>query len=504
MGNVASLIEAFNQHYEIASNYSYMQSVASFDNQTVAPKNKDAVNTRSKAFGFFALKSFEHNMSAEYRQLVKDLEANKDQLDPAMQRRLVLVRKELDVLEKIDPAEYQAFAELLSKAQVAWEEAKQSSDFSLYAPFLEEILGYVRKFAGYRQTTKGPLYDVLLDEYEEGSTMVLLDKFFLTLRERIVPLLKKIQASNVQIKDDFLHLHYPKNDQMEFAQYLLPILGYDLGYGALAQSAHPFTSSMSPYDVRVTTHVHEDNVVYSIYSTAHEAGHGIYEQNIAEELKNTQLGGGAAMSIHESQSRFYENIVGRSLPFIQTMFPEMKLRFPKQLENVSAEQYYRAINQATPSFIRTESDELTYSLHIMIRYELEKQLIAGTLAVNDLPREWNRLYEEYLGITPPNDKLGCLQDVHWSGGAFGYFPSYALGNAISMQLVNTMNKTMDVNAIIGSGDLSPLKEWFTKHIYVYGKLYPPFTLLKQVTGEELNPEYYCAYLESKFGAIYNV
>ena len=200
----------------------------------------------------------------------------------------------------------------------------------------------------------------------------------------------------------------------------------------------------------------------------------------------------------------HRNQAHRSLPFIQTMFPEMKARFPKQLENVSAEQYYRAINQATPSFIRTESDELTYRLHIMIRYELEKQLIAGTLAVNDLPREWNRLYEEYLGITPPNDKLGCLQDVHWSGGAFGYFPSYALGNAISMQLVNTMNKTMDVNAIIGSGDLSPLKEWFTKHIYVYGKLYPPFTLLKQVTGEELNPEYYCAYLESKFGAIYNV
>lgn len=504
MENVPSLIEAFNQHYEIASNYSYMQSVASFDNQTVAPKNKDAVNTRSKAFGFFALKSFEHNMSAEYRQLVKDLEANKDQLDPVMQRRLVLVRKELDVLEKIDPAEYQAYAMLLSKAQVAWEEAKQGNDFSLYAPFLEEILGFVRKFAGYRQTTTGPLYDVLLDEYEEGSKMVMLDEFFLTLRERIVPLLKKIQASHVQINDDFLHVHYPKNQQMDFAAYLLPIFGYDLGYGALAQSAHPFTSSMNPYDVRVTTHVYEENVVYSLFSTAHEAGHGIYEQNIGEALKNTQLGGGAAMSIHESQSRFYENVVGRSLPFIQSIYPEMQSRFPKQLANVSAEAFYRAINQAKPSFIRTESDELTYSLHIMIRYELEKQLIAGTLSVKDLPAAWNQMYEDYLGITPPTDKLGCLQDVHWSGGAFGYFPSYALGNAISMQLVNTMNKSIDVNAIIGSGDLSALKEWFTNHIYVHGKLYPPFTLLEQVTGEALNPNYYCDYLEAKFGSIYNV
>ena len=504
MQPVSSLIDAFNQHYEIASNYSYMQSVASFDNQTVAPKNKDAVNTRAKAFGFFALKSFEHNMSPEYRQLVKDLEAAKNQLDPVMQRRLVLVRKELDVLEKIDPAEYQAYAMLLSKAQVAWEEAKESNDFSLYAPFLEDILGYVRKFAGYRQTTKGPLYNVLLDEYEEGSTMELLDQFFLTLRQRIVPLLKKIQASNVTINDDFLSLVYPKNDQIAFANFLLPIFGYDLGYGALAQSAHPFTSSMSPYDVRVTTHVYETNMTSSIYSTAHEAGHGIYEQNIGDALKNTQLGGGAAMSIHESQSRFYENVVGRSLPFLKTIYPELQSRFPAQLKSVSVEEFYRAINQAKASFIRTESDELTYSLHIMIRYELEKQLIGGTLAVKDLPREWNRLYEEYLGITPPNDKVGCLQDVHWSGGAFGYFPSYALGNAISMQLVNTMNQTMDVNAVIGSGDLSPLKAWFTKHIYVHGKLYPPFDLLKQVTGEALNPSYYCEYLEAKFGAIYNV
>jgi carboxypeptidase Taq len=393
---------------------------------------------------------------------------------------------------------------LLTKAQVAWEEAKESNNFSLYAPYLEQILVFVRKFAGYRQTTPGPLYNVLLDEYEEGSTMEMLDGFFDTLRKRIVPLLKNIQASNTTIKDEFLSKHYPKNDQLAFAEYLLPILGYDLGFGALAESAHPFTSSMSPYDVRVTTHVYEDNVTSSIYSTAHEAGHGIYEQNIGKDLKETNLGGGAAMSIHESQSRFYENIVGRSLGFVKVIYPELQKRFANQLKGVSAEEFYKAINQAQASFIRTESDELTYSLHIMIRYELEKQLISGTLEVKDLPKAWNKQYEEYLGITPPSDKLGCLQDVHWSGGAFGYFPSYALGNAISMQLVNTMNKTIDVDAIIASGELDPLKEWFTKNIYVYGKLYPPFELLEKVTGEPLNPDYYCDYLEAKFGAIYNV
>jgi len=504
MSNIQSMIEAFQQHFEVSEHYAYMQSVAGFDQQTVAPKNEQAVNTRSKAFGFFALKSYEHFTSPEYQQLVKDLEAVKPELSPVMQRRLQLVRKELDVLTKIDPKEYQEYAMLLTKAQVAWEEAKESNNFSLYAPYLEQILVFVRKFAGYRQTTPGPLYNVLLDEYEEGSTMEMLDGFFDTLRKRIVPLLKKIQASNTNIKDEFLSKHYPKNDQLAFAEYLLPILGYDLGFGALAESAHPFTSSMSPYDVRVTTHVYEDNVTSSIYSTAHEAGHGIYEQNIGADLKETNLGGGAAMSIHESQSRFYENIVGRSLGFVKVIYPELQKRFVEQLEGVSAEEFYKAINQAQASFIRTESDELTYSLHIMIRYELEKQLISGTLEVKDLPQAWNKLYEEYLGITPPNDKLGCLQDVHWSGGAFGYFPSYALGNAISMQLVNTMNKTMDVDAIIASGQLDPLKEWFTKNIYVYGKLYPPFELLEKVTGEPLNPNYYCDYLEAKFGAIYNV
>jgi carboxypeptidase Taq len=504
MSNIQALIDAFDQHYAISSNYQYMQSVASFDQQTIAPKNANAVNHRSKAFGFFALKSFEHNTSEDYKQLVADLEAVQDQLSPVMKRRLQLVRKELDVLNKIDPQEYQAYAMLLTKAQVAWEEAKESNNFAHYAPYLEDILGYVRKFAGYRQTTPGPLYNVLLDEYEEGSTMALLDGFFSTLRKRIVPLLQKIQASNVVIKDDFLSKHYPKNDQLAFAEYLLPILGYDLGSGALAQSAHPFSSSLSPYDVRVTTHVYEDNFASSLFSTAHEAGHGIYEQNIGDALKETNLGGGAAMSIHESQSRFYENIVGRSLGFLKTIYPALQEQFPSQLQGVTVEEFYKAINQAKTSFIRTESDELTYSLHIMIRYELEKQLISGTLAVKDLPAAWNKLYEEYLGITPPNDKLGCLQDVHWSGGAFGYFPSYALGNAISMQLVNKMNETINVDQIIASGKLDPLKEWFTNNIYVHGKLYPPFELLEKVTGEPLNPNYYCDYLEAKFGAIYHV
>jgi carboxypeptidase Taq len=277
-----------------------------------------------------------------------------------------------------------------------------------------------------------------------------------------------------------------------------------LNRGALAQSVHPFTSEISPSDVRVTTHVYEKQFISNLYSTAHEGGHGIYEQFIGKKVKGTLLGGGAAMSIHESQSRFYENVLGRSYAFSKVLFPILKKRFQVQLRDVTLQEYYEAINEVKASLIRTESDELTYSLHIMVRYELEKQLIDGSLAVADLPKRWNELYQTYLGIQPNNDALGCLQDVHWSGGAFGYFPSYALGNAISLQWVHVMKQDLDVEKVMGSTNLIPIRDWFAKHLYAFGKLYPPFELLKKVTKENLNPEPYCQYLETKFKAIYQL
>jgi carboxypeptidase Taq len=210
------------------------------------------------------------------------------------------------------------------------------------------------------------------------------------------------------------------------------------------------------------------------------------------------------MSIHESQSRFYENVLGRSYAFTKVVFPQLKKQFNNQFKDVSLEEYYQAINEVKASLIRTESDELTYSLHVMVRYELEKRLIDGSLKVKDLPQAWNDLYQSYLGVKPKNDRTGCLQDVHWSGGAFGYFPSYALGNAISIQLLKTMEKTLSLEKTIQSKKLLPLREWFAKHVYVYGKLYPPFVLLKKVTGEDLNPSYYCDYLEAKFSKIYKI
>jgi carboxypeptidase Taq len=500
--NLEALLEAFQGHQEKNKAMQYMMSVASFDAQTIAPKNEEAVNERAQAMGFFALESFNHNTSATYDALIKNLEENKNSLTDIMKRIVFLERRNLDKLKKIDAKDYQDFSILTSQAQVAWENARAKSDFQSYAPYLEKILHYVRKFATLTKTVEGPLYNALLDEYEEGNTIEKLDQFFATLKARIVPLLKKIQQSPVKIRNDFMSRTFPKHEQLNYAKGLLSLLGYDLNRGALAESVHPFSSEISPNDVRVTTRIYENNFVSNIYSTAHEAGHGIYEQCIGKDVKGTLIGHGAAMSIHESQSRFYENVIARSWTFTKIVFPELQKQFPSQFNDVSVEAYYQGINEAKASLIRTESDELTYSLHIMVRYELEKQLIEGTLLVKDLPKAWNSLYQSYLGVTPTNDAEGCLQDVHWSGGAFGYFPSYALGNAISIQLVKTMEKELSIEETIKNKNLIPIRDWFSNNLYVYGALYTPFDLLKLVTNEDLNPSYYCDYLEEKFSNIY--
>jgi carboxypeptidase Taq len=501
---VANLIKAFEQHHAKTKALEYVMNVASFDAQTIAPKNDNAVNERSQAMGYWALEDFNHQNDPAYDQLIKDLAANTESLSMEMKRIVYLERKKIDKLKKIDPKDYQAFAILLSQAQVAWEKAKDANDFKNYAPYLEKILGYVRKFATLTKTVEGPLYNQLLDDYEEGMTIAKLDAFFATLKVRIVPLLKKIQQSKVKIRTDFMSRTFPKHEQLAYAKSLLTLIGYDLNAGVLAESVHPFSSEITPSDVRVTTHVYENNFISNIYSTAHEGGHGIYEQNIGPKVKGTLLGHGAAMSIHESQSRFYENVLGRSFAFTKVVFPGLKKQFKAQFKDVSINEYYQAINQVKTSLIRTESDELTYSLHIMVRYELEKQLIEGSLKVADLPKAWNELYQRYLGIQPKNDRTGCLQDVHWSGGAFGYFPSYALGNAISIQLLNTMERELDLEKTILSKQLLPIRDWFAKHVYAYGRLYPPFDLLKKVTKEDLNPSYYCDYLEEKFTKIYRL
>ena len=394
-----------------------------------------------------------------------------------------------------------AYSELTNRASDVWHKAKEQNDFALFCPVLQELVEYNRKFAAYYDASKKP-YDALLNEYERGVDMEMLDGFFAALRGTIVPLLHKI-AEKPQIDDSFLHNFYPVDKQKAFADFLMEVMGLDRGHCGLGETEHPFTLEFNNKDVRITTNYDPRNVASSLFSVLHEGGHALYELGIRDDLQYTCLAGGVSMGVHESQSRFFENIIGRSRPFIEAIYPKVQAFFPEQLGGISAEQFYRAVNKVEPSLIRTESDELTYCLHIMVRYEIEKQLIGGTLEAKDVPAEWARLYREYLGIDVPTDREGCLQDSHWSGGSFGYFPSYALGNAYGAQMLHNMKQTVDVEGAAAKGDLRPITAWLREKVHQYGGLMVPADVVRNACGD-FDPAYYTDYLTRKYTALYQL
>ena len=330
-----------------------------------------------------------------------------------------------------------------------------------------------------------------------------LDAFFAQLRSTIVPLIAKIQKKE-QIDDSFLYRSNPIASQRLFSDYLMDVLGLNKDHCAIAETEHPYTTNFNNKDVRITTHYYENNLVSSMYSVIHEGGHAMYELGADDVYNYSVLGGGVSMGMHESQSRFYENIIGRSEAFVHVIFPKLQELFPKQLEDITEEMFHRAINKAEPSLIRIEADELTYCLHIMVRYEIEKKLMAGILEVDDLPMEWNRLYKEYLGVDVPDDRHGCLQDSHWSGGSIGYFPSYALGSAYGPQLLRKMEEDLgNVWLDVSQGDLSRINGWLKEKIHCHASFRKPKELFESVCGE-FDAKYYTDYLTEKFTKLYDL
>jgi carboxypeptidase Taq len=362
--------------------------------------------------------------------------------------------------------------------------------------FQNELVGYW----GY----EGNKYNTLLDFYEPGFTVEKIDKVFGELRDAIVDLLNRIKSSGYTPDTKVLEGHFSKASQEKQGTYITEKIGYDFGAGRMDESMHPFTIEFNNKDVRITTHYYENDFTNALFSCIHEGGHAIYEQNISDELRGTTLGSGVSSGIHESQSRFYENILGRSREFWKYFYPEVIKAYP-QFEKVDFDEFYKAVNIVKPSLIRVDADELTYSLHIIIRYEIEKALINGEIKVEDLPRIWNEKYKEYLGVEPENDGVGVLQDVHWSGGMFGYFPSYALGNLYGAQFYNTMLKEIpDMMKKVENGEFEPIKEWLKEKIHRHGGVYKPSELITMVTGEELTAKYFIEYLNKKYGEIYNL
>ena len=389
-------------------------------------------------------------------------------------------------------------------AHSVWTEAREKNDFHQFAPHLKKIVSLKKEeaeYIGYDQSA----YDSLLDTYEPGMTVAKIAPLFAALKKELVPLVEKIAQSPVAIQDDFLRASYAPEAQLAFGKKVLEAMGFQFQNGRQDLSAHPFTTSFHPSDVRITTRVDSHDFLSSLFSSIHEGGHALYDQGLSIEDFGTPLGEPVSLGLHESQSRLWENGVGRSKAFWQHFYPIFQETFPQQLEGIDLEKFYAAINRVRPSLIRVEADEVTYNLHVMLRFEIERALFEEDLAVEQLPHLWNQKMAEYLGVVPKNDAEGVLQDIHWSGGAFGYFPTYTLGNLYAAQFLKQAKKEIpDYENRIEKGELLPLKSWLNEKIHRYGRQFTSDELLERVTGEPPDPRYFVDDLHEKFGALYEL
>lgn len=500
-----------NQYYEqllpyLERNHAYQAALAlfSWDSETLAPLS--AAEQTATYVGILSEEAYHVLTCDEVQHLLKKLSSPKEQDSLTVSEKAVvrLLVKEYEKLSCIPAKEYREFSELCAAAHPIYCRAKQCGTFEDFAPTLEKLIDYTRRFASYRAKKGEDLYNILLNDYEEGFTTDVLDDFFTKVRDALVPLIKKVTAKNDTINKDYNTGYYPPEIQSGFCRFLAGYLGFDFNKGVIAESEHPFTTSLHNHDVRITNHFYDDNLESAMFSLIHETGHALYEMGVEDAISGTPAGSSMSMGMHESQSRFYENMIGRSKEFWEPLFPKLKETYPDELAEVSLDDFIAGINKAEPGPIRTEADELTYPLHILIRYELEKEIFAGNCKVSDLPDLWAKKYEEYLGITPKDASEGVLQDIHWAMGNFGYFPSYAIGSAIAAQLYDYLTGRMPLSDYLKEGNLVPIREYLRDHIHKYGAVYPTNELLKQVTGEDFNPDYYIRYLTDKYTKLYHL
>ncbi len=497
---LSEAIEKLNELEKAAYALGHAQSILFVDGDTVAPKN--SWKGRGKALSYVGELMYRQLVNPETGEVLETILQHKDETDEITLRRAEVMKESYDNLHILPMEEFVAYQELTNESSAVWHDAKDKSDWNMFAPYLEKLIAARRRFASLKDPAK-PAYDILLDQYEKGAVMADLDPFFRTLREELSPVIREVAAREKPVPA-FMKGPWPIAQQRIFSDKLMVLEGLDPLNCAIGETEHPFTGGPNKWDIRITTHYHEEDPFSSMYSVIHEGGHALYEMDVRDDLQFTGLAGGVTMGVHESQSRFYENIIGRSRAFCAPLLKILKEVFPEQMKGVTEEELYSAINLSKPSLIRTEADELTYSLHVMIRYELEKAMITGDLKVADIPGEWNSLYKDVLGVDVPDDRHGCLQDSHWSTGYIGYFPSYALGSAYGVQMLRQMEKTVDVWGTVAKGDLSPVTAWLTENIHQYGALKKPQDLLPAAMGGPLDAAVYTDYLKKKFSELYGL
>jgi carboxypeptidase Taq len=495
MGDREDFMSRVNDLYRFEA----IQGHLGWDQETIMPSK--GAKSRGEILAWLAGQRHSRLIEPELGHLISRLENT--EMDDFLAANVREMRRKFDEAVKLPNQFVSEFTKARSEALIAWQKARSDADFSQFESHLENMVALTQKKVEYLGTDNTP-YDVLLDEYEVGMTVADYDPLFAGLKQRLVPLLAKIMKSDVIIPSLPEEMNFPVAAQEEFCNQVSKAMGFDFQAGRMDVSTHPFCAGLWPDDTRFTTRFDEKDPFSCLYAVMHESGHGLYEQGLPRDHSYSPVGMAVSLGVHESQSRFWENQIGRTSAFWDIAMPWFREQFP-ECPDWDSETLDLVANEVKPDFIRVEADEITYNLHIMIRYEIEKMIFNEGLAVKDIPATWNKMMKDWFGIDVPNDSLGCLQDIHWSMGAFGYFPTYTLGNLYAAQLLHTMSKELgNIEEIISSGDWSSMLTWLRTRIHENGSVMTPSKLIESATGNAPSPEAFLNYVESKYSKLYNL
>jgi carboxypeptidase Taq len=497
--NKKEALQFYKQHIMKIKAYQLVLSTASYDRMTIAPK--DGNEYRNRMLSIIGGEAFTLQNDPKFIETI--LYLSKQDLGEVMNREIALAKKSVEEIVKFTKEEMMEYSLARMKSSDAWLEAKMKNDYSLFEGELRNLIE-LTKIRQKKRDPKKNAYDLLLDDYEEGMDRKKYDQFFALIRKELLPLIRKVDKKKDMIDDSFLYKYYPAEIQAKFMKDVMDYLGYSPSWGYMGITEHPFTSGFSRNDVRVTTSYEEHNISAAIYSIIHECGHAFYEHQTDPKFDDLLFLRDMSSGMHESQSRFFENYLGRRKSFFKMLYPKLQKYFPENLKDVSLDQFVMAVNKSQCTLVRTESDELTYPIHILIRYELEKDIFSGKQPLEDLDKVWDEKYQKYLGIKAEKVSDGILQDMHWGSAMFGYFPTYALGSAIGAQLLHKMEKDLDIDAILEKGQFKKITDYLKKNVQRYGNLYTMEEILKKATGEGFDPHYYIDYLKEKYSLLYKI
>lgn len=497
------IYKSFEKRLEEIGYLGNVMGLMHWDQEVIMPEG--GAESRARQLATLAGLYHEKSTDSVFGEWLEELEKlNSDQLDEMKWCNVREARWDYDRATRVPRELVEELADLSSRGHQVWAKAREENKFSDFAPLLTRMIELKKQWAHHIDPDRAP-YDVNIDVYERGFTMDKLNPVFDRLKQELVPLIRAIQDSSYKPNIDFLKGTFPIEKQEALGRRISTEMGFSFNQGRMDVSVHPFCGGGDATDVRITTRYREDNFIESLYAVIHETGHGLYEQGRMKEGRALPVSESLTMGVHESQSLFWERMIAQQKPFLEHYLGLFAETFPDTFQGVDVQKLYEGINTSQPSFIRVEADEVTYPMHVLIRYEIEKGLFDGSIAVETLPETWNDKMEEYLGIRPSTDTLGVLQDVHWSGGAFGYFPSYTLGAMLACQFYQTLVQQIpDTETAIREGRFQVIKEWLNQNIHSRGRLFDTDTLIRKVTGEPFNIEHFIKYLNEKYRALYRL